>query len=58
MIAGDAEGFSDALLGIFDAIAPAASAALAALAAGDRNRYAKKTRFAPKFQVYRASRGV
>ncbi|HCH56942.1 MAG TPA: dihydrodipicolinate synthase family protein [Rhodospirillaceae bacterium] len=32
LIAGDNEGFSDALLGIFDAIAPAASAALAALA--------------------------
>ena len=35
LIAGDAEGYSDALLGIFDAIAPAASAALAALAADD-----------------------
>jgi hypothetical protein len=35
LIAGDAMGHSDALLGIFDAIAPAASAALAALAAGD-----------------------
>ncbi len=35
LIAGDAEGYSDALLGIFDAIAPAASAALAALAAED-----------------------
>ena len=35
LIAGDAEGYSDALLGIFDAIAPAASAALAALAGGD-----------------------
>ena len=32
LIAGDAEGHSDALLGIFDAIAPAASAALSALA--------------------------
>ncbi|MGB0629223.1 MAG: dihydrodipicolinate synthase family protein [Alphaproteobacteria bacterium] len=32
LIAGDDEGYSDALLGIFDAIAPAASAALAALA--------------------------
>ena len=37
LIAGDEQGYSDALLGIFDAIAPAASAALAALAAGDRN---------------------
>ncbi|MEE2969198.1 MAG: dihydrodipicolinate synthase family protein [Pseudomonadota bacterium] len=32
LIAGDDQGHSDALLGIFDAIAPAASAALAALA--------------------------
>jgi hypothetical protein len=39
LIAGDAMGHSDALLGIFDAIAPAASAALAALAAGDRARF-------------------
>ncbi|MBB3593062.1 hypothetical protein FHX08_003406 [Rhizobium sp. BK529] len=31
LIAGDEEGYSDALLGIFDAIAPAASAALDAL---------------------------
>ena len=30
---------SDALLGIFDAIAPAAAAALAALDAGDRDEY-------------------
>jgi hypothetical protein len=35
LIAGDAQDFSDALLGIFDAIAPAASAALSALAAED-----------------------
>jgi len=35
LIAGDAAGHSDALLGIFDAIAPAASAGLAALARGD-----------------------
>ncbi len=35
LIAGDEEGHSDALLGIFDAIAPAASAALSRLAAGD-----------------------
>ena len=35
LIAGDGTKHSDALLGIFDAIAPAASAALAALAAGD-----------------------
>src|SRR5207302_819359 len=35
LIGGDDEGYSDALLGIFDAVAPAASAALTALAAGD-----------------------
>ena len=39
LIAGDAHGHSDALLGIFDAIAPAASAALAALTAGDPARF-------------------
>ena len=45
LIAGDGfgaeptHGKSDALLGIFDAIAPAASAALAALAAGDSARF-------------------
>ena len=45
LIAGDGVGQhvnqqqSDALLGIFDAIAPAASAALAALAAGDTARF-------------------
>jgi hypothetical protein len=35
LIAGDEDGYSDALLGIFDAIAPAASAGLARLADGD-----------------------
>ncbi len=35
LIAGDEDGYSDALLGIFDAIAPAASAGLAKLSAGD-----------------------
>ncbi len=35
LIAGAAQGFSHALLGIFDAIAPAASWALSRLAAGD-----------------------
>jgi hypothetical protein len=39
LIAGDAQGFSHALLGIFDAIAPAASAALTSLTAGDRATY-------------------
>jgi len=38
-IRGDAEGHSDALLGIFDVIAPAASAALHALDAGDVAAY-------------------
>src|SRR5438094_5574121 len=36
LIGGDERGHSDALLGIFDAIAPAASTALSALANGDR----------------------
>jgi hypothetical protein len=35
LIAGDEHGYSDALLGIFDAIAPVASSALSSLAAGD-----------------------
>ena len=39
LIRGDEEGFSHALLGIFDAIAPAAATALAALDAGDTDRY-------------------
>lgn len=39
LILGDEQGHSDALLGIFDAIAPAASLALAALDAGDTARY-------------------
>ncbi|MEP6656453.1 MAG: dihydrodipicolinate synthase family protein [Betaproteobacteria bacterium] len=39
LIAGDAQGHSDALLGIFDPIAPAAAAALTALAAGDTARF-------------------
>ncbi|MFP3584518.1 dihydrodipicolinate synthase family protein [Paraburkholderia sp. SIMBA_055] len=39
LIAGDDVGYSHALLGIFDAIAPAASQALGALAAGDMSRY-------------------
>ena len=39
LIAGDEQGYSHALLGIFDAIAPAASAALTALAAGDEARF-------------------
>ncbi len=39
LILGDARGYSDALLGIFDAIAPAASAALQALDRDDVPRY-------------------
>ena len=39
LILGDEQGHSDALLGIFDAIAPAASLALSALDAGDVSRY-------------------
>jgi hypothetical protein len=39
LIRGDGERHSDALLGVFDAIAPAAAAALAALDAGDADRF-------------------
>lgn len=39
LIAGDEEGHSDALLGIFDPIAPAASAALGALGRGDEKEF-------------------
>ncbi|MBS1799636.1 MAG: dihydrodipicolinate synthase family protein [Acidobacteria bacterium] len=39
LIQGDKEGHSDALLGIFDGIAPAASLALRALDAGDTAKY-------------------
>ena len=39
LIAGDDHGHSDALLGIFDPIAPAAAAALAALAAGNAKQF-------------------
>ncbi|WP_062111876.1 dihydrodipicolinate synthase family protein [Aureimonas sp. AU40] len=39
LIAGDEHGHSDALLGIFDAIAPAASAALASLERGSTNEF-------------------
>jgi hypothetical protein len=39
LIKGDTRGYSHALLGIFDPIAVAASAALAALARGDTNEY-------------------
>jgi hypothetical protein len=39
LIRGDAQGYSHALLGIFDAIAPAAAAALQALDQGDITTY-------------------
>jgi hypothetical protein len=39
LIEGDAQGHSDALLGIFDSIAPAASQALSFLSVGDRTNY-------------------
>jgi hypothetical protein len=39
LIEGDAHGHSHALLGIFDPIAPAAAAALAALGRGERQRF-------------------
>jgi hypothetical protein len=39
LIEGDEHGYSDALLGIFDSIAPAASHALSALAANDKAAY-------------------
>jgi len=39
LIEGDEAGYSDALLGIFDAIAPAASAALSALGRGDSRSF-------------------
>jgi hypothetical protein len=39
LIEGDAQGYSDALLGIFDSIAPAASHALSALASKDTSEF-------------------
>ena len=39
LVAGDDRGYSDALLGIFDAIAPAAAAALGALTSGDEKSF-------------------
>jgi hypothetical protein len=39
LIAGDEQGYSDALLGIFDAIAPAAAAALGSLSRGDTQTF-------------------
>ena len=51
LIAGDEAGYSDALLGIFDAIAPVASAALAALGRGDVAAYQEL--FAPTVPLSR-----
>jgi hypothetical protein len=51
LIAGDAQGFSHALLGIFDGIAPAAALALSALARGDRATYDRL--FAPTVPLSR-----
>ena len=39
LIEGDAQGYSDALLGIFDAIAPAASQALSFLSSNEKAKY-------------------
>ena len=39
LIEGDAQGHSDALLGIFDSIAPAASQALSHLSSGDKAKF-------------------
>ena len=51
LIQGDTHGYSHALLGIFDAIAPAASAALVALDDGDLRRY--QDAFAPTVPLAR-----
>jgi enhancing lycopene biosynthesis protein 2 len=51
LIAGDGTHFSHALLGIFAAIAPAASQALEALAMGDMDRY--NALFAPTIPLSR-----
>jgi hypothetical protein len=51
LIAGDEQGFSHALLGIFDAIAPVAAAALRSLEAGDLATY--HTLFAPTVPLSR-----
>lgn len=51
LVRGDEQGYSHALLGIFDAIAPAAAAALHALDAGDLERY--EAIFAPTVPLSR-----
>jgi hypothetical protein len=56
ILGGDTSGYSDALLGIFDPIAPAAAAALAALDAGDNAEYAHilEPTLALSRQIFRA----
>ncbi len=51
LIRGDEHGHSDALLGVFDPIAPVAAAALHALDAGDLDRY--EALFAPTLPLAR-----
>ncbi|GAB3473350.1 dihydrodipicolinate synthase family protein [Nocardiopsis coralliicola] len=51
LILGDGEGHSDALLGVFDPIAPAAAAALSALERGDTAAY--RDLFAPTVPLAR-----
>lgn len=51
LIRGDEQGYSDALLGIFAAIAPAAAAAFAALDRGDLDEYDRI--FAPTVELSR-----
>lgn len=51
LVRGDEQGYSHALLGIFDAIAPAAAAALHALDSGDLERY--EAIFAPTVPLSR-----
>ncbi|RSM83883.1 dihydrodipicolinate synthase family protein [Kibdelosporangium aridum] len=51
LILGDSDGYSDALLGIFDAIAPAAAAAVRALDASDVDSY--NSIFAPTVPLSR-----
>lgn len=51
LILGDDQGYSDALLGVFDAIAPAAAAALHALDRGDTEAY--RTILAPTVPLAR-----
>ncbi len=63
LMLGDAEGWSDGLLGIFDGIAPVASAALQALDAGEPDQYRHLMKpavalsrhlFAPPTESYKA----